>query len=245
MSLAQKIAKSVTKIVQNNLGSVITEDLSDALTEKFNLDRQEVQEFLTCYFEKQMTKSSKKGKKTAYSVFQSENRKDYAKTLEQQGSITSDMNSKEKMSVISKYTSERWNSIKLRHQDKFDEYKQKAIMYKEPVEKKEKTTKKGKEPVEKKEKTTKKGKEKERRQKVYTYLKTNYVDTGVWSNDDLEENFETILASYTEDITWDDFIKQVETTYFDVEEEMEVEAMNEDDNIDEYEDDDIDEDDGF
>jgi hypothetical protein len=83
--------------------------LEEEIAHEFSLDKDKVHEFLDSFMEKNL---KKKAKKSAYNIYQSENRKKLQEKLMKEKKITHDMPSKEKMKVVSREVSDRWKSIK-------------------------------------------------------------------------------------------------------------------------------------
>ena len=127
MSFSSTLITSIQKSVEKQIVKIFHEDLRREMIDTFELEENKVQDFIVRFTNTYLVKNKKKGRRTAYHAFQAEKRKEYVGILEEQGKITPDMNPRQKMEIASKYVGERWKSIKNKHQDEMEKYKQLAV----------------------------------------------------------------------------------------------------------------------
>ena len=203
MAFYKGLEREITKAVHKSMNNHLIHTLSPSLAEKFELDEHEVHEFLSSFFEQQ---STKKTRRTAYSEFQKDKRKKYMSELEQKGIITENMSQKEKMTVASRYMSERWKSMKAPHHAQDLEYYRKLAQ--------EAKKKSEQQPQEAKKKASKTQSIKD---KIKKYIMQQYVKTGYLESLETEpqecidifiHKYETMIKE-GQKIKWDEFQTQI------------------------------------
>lgn len=135
MSFSQQLIRSIT----NSLKKSLFDNLSNDLSKKFDLDQSKVQDYLDKYLDQKVLEK-KPRKKSSYTIFQTEKRKEFEKRLKEKGELEG-LNNKEKMEKVSSYVSARWNSVK-KKPEVYAEYIKKSEQTKRDAESENITIKK-------------------------------------------------------------------------------------------------------
>ena len=171
MSIYKSIERDISKAVQKSMNNHLIASLGPALTERFQLDEQEVNDYLTSFFQTHTKNRAKRS--TAYSEFQKDKRKKYLEELHQKGILTDSMTPKERMKVASNFVAERWKSMKAPHHAQDLEYYKKLAQQ-------NKANRPDSPPKEKAVPSSKpiKKESNKYKDKIKDYIKQHYIETG-------------------------------------------------------------------